>query len=163
MANKAKIGAAIFAAALVAAVPFIGDREGESLQAYKDSVGVWTVCRGETMGVSPEDKLTKQQCDLLTQTRIGIFMSQVVAKLAVPLSPETLAAHTSFAYNIGLEGYGRSTTLRLTNAGEPKNGCYAMMKWITAGGRDCSVRSNNCYGLFLRRQDEVKLCLQGVK
>lgn len=163
MANKAKIGAGIIAAALVAAIPFIGDREGESLQAYRDSVGVWTVCRGETLGVNPDDKLTKQQCDYLTQSRIGMFMFQVVDKLQVPLPPETLAAHTSFAYNIGLDGYGRSSALRLTNAGDVKGGCYAMMKWVTAGGKDCSVRSNNCYGLFLRRQDEVKLCLQGVK
>ena len=163
MANKVKIGAGVIAAALVAAIPFIGDREGESLQSYKDSVGVWTVCRGETFGVTPDDKLTKQQCDLLTQSRIGMFMFQVAGNITVPVSPNMLAAHTSFAYNIGIDGYKRSSTLRLTNAGDYKGGCNAMMKWITAGGRDCSVRSNNCYGLFLRRQDEVKLCLQGVE
>ncbi|MGE0383071.1 MAG: lysozyme [Hyphomicrobium sp.] len=161
--SRAKIGAAVIAAALVAAIPFIVDREGESLQAYKDSVGVWTICHGETFGVNPEDKLSKKQCDLLTQSRIGMFMFQVTSLLTVPLSPETLAAHTSFAYNIGLEGYARSSTRRLTNQGDLKNGCLAMMKWITAGGKDCSVRANNCYGLYKRRQDEVALCLSGVK
>lgn len=163
MVNKTKISIAVVAAALVAAVPFITDREGESLQSYQDSVGVWTVCRGETLGVTANDKLTKQQCDLLSQSRIGMFMLQITPLITTAITPPTLAAHTSFAYNIGVDGYKRSTTLRLTNAGDVKGGCEAMMKWITAGGRDCSVRANNCYGLYKRRQDEVKLCLSGLQ
>jgi lysozyme len=163
VANKTKIGITVVAAALCAAVPFIIDREGESLEAYRDSVGVLTICHGETFGVGETDKLTKTQCDALSQSRIGMFMLQIVPLIEEDMSPATLAAHTSFAYNIGIDGYRRSTTLRLTNAGDLKGGCQAMMKWVTAGGKDCSVRANNCYGLFLRRQDEVNLCLSGVK
>lgn len=163
MANKAKIGITVVAAALIAAVPFITDREGESLEAYRDSVGVLTICRGETLGVSAGDKLTKEECEALAQSRIGMFMLQIVPLIETEVSPKTLAAHTSFAYNIGIDGYKRSSTLRLTNAGDLKGGCNAMMKWITAGGKDCSYRFNNCYGLYTRRQDEVKLCLAGLK
>lgn len=162
MVSKTKIGITIVAAALIAAVPFITDREGESLEAYKDSVGVLTICRGETFGVSANDKLTKEECAALAQSRIGMFMLQIVPLIENEVSPKTLAAHTSFAYNIGIDGYRRSTTLRLTNAGDLRGGCQAMMKWLTAGGKDCSVRENNCYGLYLRRQDEVKLCLAGL-
>lgn len=161
--KKVGIGISVVAAALVAAVPFIVDREGESLQAYQDSVGVWTICHGETHGVTSADKLTKQQCDLLSQSRIGMFMLQITDLIEVPMTPNTLAAHTSFAYNIGIAGYTRSSALRLTNQGYLKQGCEAMMKWTKADGRDCSMRANNCYGLYKRRQDEVKLCLSGVQ
>lgn len=160
--NKAKISITVIAAALVAAVPFIVDREGESLDAYRDAVGVWTICNGETLGVSPGDKVTKEQCRLLAQSRIGQFLIEVAQEVSYPVSAPTLAAHTSFAYNIGLPGYKRSSTLRLTNQGNPKAGCEAMMNWYTAGGKDCRVKANNCYGLIKRRQDEIKLCLSGA-
>lgn len=165
MENKTvkRVSIVTVAAALVAAVPFIIEREGESLEAYEDSAGVLTICHGETFGVNDGDVLTKTECDALSQSRIGMFMLQIVPLIEQDMTPTTLAAHTSFAYNIGLEGYKRSSTLRLTNAGDLKGGCLAMMKWITAGGKDCSARVNNCYGLYMRRQDEVKLCLSGVR
>ena len=161
--NKTKMGAAAVAAALCVAIPFIMAHEGESLTAYKDSAGIWTICHGETFNVSATDKLTKEQCDTLSHSRVGMFMLQITPMLKVNLEPATLAAHTSFAYNIGIEGYRRSTALRLTNAGNLKAGCAAMLKWTIADGKDCKVRANNCYGLFTRRQDEVNLCLSGIK
>lgn len=163
MENKKTIGAVTIAAALLVAVPFVTSHEGESLQAYQDSAGKWTICHGESFNVQPKDKLTTQECDALAQSRVGMFMLQVTQALRVPLPPATLAAHTSFAYNIGIAGYKRSSALRLTNAGNAKGGCRAMLKWVLADGKDCSIRSNNCYGLYLRRQDEVKLCLSGLQ
>lgn len=156
MANKTRIGITVVAAALAAAVPFIIDREGESLDSYQDIVGVWTICHGETFGVSAGDKLTKEQCDLLSQSRVGQFMLQIVPEIRYPISAPTLAAHTSFAYNIGLEGYKRSSTLRLTNQGDTAGGCRAMALWNKANG----VVSK---GLINRRNEEIKLCLSGVQ
>lgn len=154
--NKAKIGITIIAAALASAVPFIIDREGESLDSYQDIVGVWTICHGETFGVGDGDKLTKDQCNLLSQSRIGQFMLEIVPEIRYPVSAPTLAAHTSFAYNIGLAGYKRSSTLRLTNQGDVAGGCRAMMLWNKADGKVSK-------GLINRRNEEIKLCLSGVK
>jgi lysozyme len=162
--SKVKKAAAggLIAISTMLAIPFITDREGESLEAYRDSVGVWTICNGETYGVKPGDRRTKEECRLLTKSRVGQFMAQVAASITVPVTPEQLAAHTSFAYNIGIAGYRRSSTLRLTNAGKPVEGCQAMMMWHKAGGRDCRIRANNCYGIITRREDEIKLCLTGL-
>lgn len=146
------------AAALLIAIPFIADREGESLVAYQDVGKVWTICNGETEGVRPSDRMTPEQCRALTQSRVGQFMGKVDALLQPDVPPATLAAHTSFAYNVGINGYAKSQTLKLSNTGDIMAGCDAMMNWYTAGGRDCRVRGNGCYGLVLRRQDEVKLC-----
>lgn len=159
---KTKISAGVIATALLAAIPFITDREGESLESYQDVVGVWTICNGETHGVKPGDRRTQDECRQLTQSRVGQFMTAVAQNLTVEVSSSTLAAHTSFAYNIGLSGYAGSKALKLTNAGDPKAGCLAMGNWYTAGGRDCRIRANNCYGLVQRRNDEIKLCLSGL-
>lgn len=164
-ANKGKIiTAGVLAAATLIAMPFIGDHEGDKLDSYEDVVGVWTICEGVTgAGVHQGVKMTPAQCDALDKSKIGQFMTQVASKLMIAVSPETLAAHTSFAYNIGIAGYSRSKTLLLTNAGKIRQGCLAMANWETAGGHDCTVRENGCYGLVERRNDEIALCLGGVK
>lgn len=164
--NKTQVlkrsGASITAALLIA-VPFICGHEGESLKSYEDVVGVWTICNGVTAGVKPGMTKTKAECDQVTQSTIGKFMTAVSNKLIAPVSPQTLAAHTSFAYNIGMEGYSRSSTLRLTNQGHIVEGCNAMMIWHTAGGKDCRQLANNCHGLITRRQDEIDLCIAGTE
>lgn len=162
--KKSILGAGVIAAAIIIASPFIGDHEGDKLESYEDVAGVWTVCEGVTgPNIKPGLKMTVQQCNELDQSTIGQFMGQVVALVKVPLAPETLAAHTSFAYNIGIAGYARSKTLKLTNAGNIIAGCKAMANWETAGGVNCAIKANGCYGLVLRRNDEIKLCESGKK
>lgn len=158
-----KGGTAAIASAMLLAIPFIVDREGESLESYRDVVGVWTICHGETAGVKPGQRATKEECQQLTNSRVGQFMTQVQGMLAVSVAPQTLASHTSFAYNVGLAGYARSMTLRETNKGNIAAGCWAMANWYTAGGKDCRIRRNGCYGLVTRRKDEINLCLSGLK
>lgn len=161
--NKSKIAAGVIATALLVAVPFIGSKEGDKLDSYKDVVGVWTVCEGITgPQVKPGVHMTKTQCDQLDNSTIGQFMTSVANRLTVEVSAKTLAAHTSFAYNIGLAAYARSKTLKLTNQGKLSQGCYAMANWEVAGGKDCRLRENHCYGLVERRTDEIALCLEGI-
>lgn len=163
-ATKAVLGAGVLAAALYIVSPFIATHEGDKLDSYEDMAGVWTVCEGVTgPNVTPGIKMTAAQCDGLNKSEIGGFMTKVANRLNVTVSPETLAAHTSFAYNIGIAGYSRSKTLLLTNQGKLTKGCLAMANWETAGGLDCTVKSNGCYGLVMRRNDEINLCLVGIQ
>lgn len=157
-----KPATALIAAGMVSLAPMLAENEGRRLTAYQDSVGVWTICEGITLGVKRGDKLTDEQCDELVRQTQRAFMTSVASKLTVPVTKEQLVAHTHFAYNIGLGGYSRSQTLKLTNAGEWEKGCEAMMNWYRAGGRDCRVRKNNCYGVVVRRQKERDLCLTGA-
>jgi lysozyme len=159
--NKGKIAAATITAALLIACPFIGTHEGDKLSAYEDVVGVWTICGGVT-GTHAGVKMTEQQCTDLTNSTIGHFMTKVASLIKVNVSPKLLAAHTSFSYNIGIEGYKRSKTLSLTNSGRLADGCRAMRHWVIAGGKDCTIKANGCYGLVNRRKDEINLCLSGV-
>jgi lysozyme len=161
MMKRFRIAAGIIAASMTVATPFIIKHEGNKLEAYEDVVGVWTVCAGVAY-VPKNTKYTKEQCDKINATTIGKHMDQVAKLVKVPMSPRTLAAHTSLHYNIGDAAYARSTALKLTNSGNMAEGCNAFLKWKIAGGKDCSIKSNNCYGLWNRRQEEKKLCIAGL-
>lgn len=50
---------------LAVAVPLIAKWEGLRTEAYRDIVGVWTVCYGETKGVRPGDLYSKAECDAM--------------------------------------------------------------------------------------------------
>lgn len=165
MGNKMQLfkrTAAVLAASLLITVPFIFDHEGESLSSYEDVAGIWTICHGVTGGVIPGMVMTPKECEQLSQSAVGQFLQAVSNDLQIEVSAPFLAAHTSFAYNIGLAGYKRSSALRLANAGQFEASCESMMLWHTAGGKDCRIRANNCYGVIARRQDEIALCLSGI-
>lgn len=169
--KAAGVGVTAAGAALLIAVPFIVDLEGESLKSYQDVVGVWTVCSGETEGVTPGEIRTSEACRELTASRVGQFMSKVDAAIKPEIHPKTLAAATSFAYNVGIGGFLSSQALKNFNSGDLGAACKAMMKWngLTVKGvkYDCNQpvniqRINGCRGLVNRRKAEVKLCLEGV-
>ncbi len=141
------------------AVSFIGRWEGLRLEAYRDIVGVWTVCYGETKGVSAGDKYTKAECDAMLAREIQSYR----AGLQRHFTPSTIAdltverdvAFTSLAYNVGVSAAGKSTATKRLNAGNIVGACEALGWWNKAGGR--VVR-----GLVNRRKEETELCLMGV-
>lgn len=154
--------AAFFATALLYLVPQLEGDEGLKTKAYQDVGGVWTICNGETQGVYKGMQVTEEFCRDLTPKRAEVFMMGVYSNLQKPLSIDTFRSHVGFAYNIGLGAYKKSQVLKLTNKGDLIGGCKAMMNWYTAGGRDCRIKSNNCYGVIKRRERERDLCLTGL-
>ncbi|WP_244581612.1 glycoside hydrolase family protein, partial [Escherichia coli] len=60
-------------------------------------------------------------------------------------------------YNIGPGKCFPSTFYKRINAGDRKGACEAIRWWIKDGGRDCRIRSNNCYGQVSRRDQESAL------
>ncbi len=148
------------AAFLARAVPFVGGWEGLCLTAYKDVVGVWTVCYGETRGVKPGDVYTREECETIFARRLLSFRNGIHGYLTVETLAERLplprdVAWTSFAYNVGVAGAGNSTATRRLNAGDVAGACDALGWWNKAGGR--VIR-----GLVNRRAEETRLCMEGV-
>lgn len=143
---------------LAVAVPFVGKWEGLRLTAYRDIVGVWTICYGHTRTVIPGETRTRQECDdllgsELLEYREGLhgYLTAETLRTRLPVTRDV--AYTSLAFNVGIAGAGRSTAVRRLNAGDVAGGCQAIGWWNKAGGR--VVR-----GLVLRRAEEVKLCLR---
>ena len=152
--KKAGIG---LTAAGVLAVATVGAYEGLRTTSYRDVIGVWTACYGETRGIKPGMRFTKAQCDQMLVDGLEDFEAGMRRCLANPdaIPDKPYVAFLSLSYNIGTGAFCRSTVARRANAGDLRGACEAMLAFNRAGGRE--VR-----GLTNRRQAERKLCLEGV-
>lgn len=147
------------------AVSFIGGWEGVRLYSYRDIIGVWTACYGETKGIGPGMKFTKEQCDDMFIGGIQRHEEGMRKCLKNPdaLPMKTYVAALSLTYNIGIGGFCRSTMAKRLNAGDLPGACKALTWYTRAGGKQVK-------GLVNRRIDglpgmisEYKLCLQGIE
>lgn len=138
------------AAALIVATPFIAAKEGKRNNPYYDTVGVLTVCYGETR--VPMRRYTDAECLAQFNKALGEDFGPAVLKCTPGIAdrPRVLASAISLAYNIGISGYCRSTAARKFNAGDIKGGCNAFMLW------------NLPREIIGRRKKERDLCLSGV-
>lgn len=148
------LAALVGATALAALVPTVQRWEGREHRAYRDIVGVWTICDGDTKNVRPGQVATEAECDVRLERQL-IAHAKPVLKCVPALRdrPYALAASASLAYNIGPAGFCRSTAARRFNAGNWRGGCDAFLMWNRAGGR--VIR-----GLTNRRKSERLICLR---
>ncbi|MCV6547857.1 MAG: lysozyme [Cohaesibacter sp.] len=147
-------------ATLDIAVPFIGKEEGKRNKAYRDIVGVPTLCYGSTRGVHMGMERTDAQCIQLLRLEVKEYRHKLHRYFTTSTKQNRLtakrdAAYTSLAFNCGIRAIGRSTATRRLNAGNIKGGCKALTWWNKAGGR--VVR-----GLKMRRAREYALCMAGL-
>jgi len=155
IAGAALGGESLAAAALALAVPMIERWEGTRLLPYRDIVGIWTVCAGETRVAMR--RYTRAECAaLLHATVVNDYGAAVLRAVpALETRPHQLAASISLSYNIGTAAFARSTVARRFNAGDWRGGCEAFLMWNKAGGKVVQ-------GLANRRADERRLCLTGL-
>lgn len=153
---------AVAAAAGILAGAFLMQHEDIRTVPYRDSVGVLTVCVGETAAIYVNQPQTRASCERILGQRLTEYAEGVSSGIVVALSVKQFGALISFCYNVGLPSCKRSEAFRLINQGRYREGGLAMLNWYKAGGRDCRVRANNCYGMWLRRQAEVQLFLEGT-
>lgn len=147
------------ASAVVIATQFLHEVEGDRLTAYRDGGGIYTACMGVTEGVNAGDRFTPEQCAKMDAAAVTKAADVVKRIVTVPLTEPERAAVISFcAYNIGPGKCADSTFLRKLNAGDRAGACAEIKRWIFDGGKDCRIRSNNCYGQINRRQMETELC-----
>ena len=77
MSLKKKLGAGAAAVVIATATPFIAKWEGLETTAYRDIVGVPTVCYGETRGVKMGDAYTKDQCMDMLKVAVGEYYTKI--------------------------------------------------------------------------------------
>lgn len=144
----------------IIAVALVGGFEGLRTTAYRDVVGVPTICYGETKNVQMGDRFTKTECDQMLADRLQEFNDGVNKCLKVDVPDKVRAAFVSLAYNIGVAGFCSSTTLRRANAGDLVAACMAMTRWNKA---TVNGKLREVHGLTVRRGAERDLCLEGVR
>lgn len=125
--------------------------EGNENQAYRDIVGVATICRGEIKGVKMGDYRTNEQCDKSTVKELEQYNKAMLKYVKVPLAPYEEVAYTSFVWNLGEVNFKNSTLLKKLNAGDHSGACKELLRWNKAGGKE--VR-----GLTNRRNHEFEVC-----
>lgn len=156
-------GAAGLIAAMVAiATPQWELWEGTKQLAYRDIVGVLTICSGDTRDVFEGQYATEEECRERTAKIMMEFGGSVAASSpGIEQSPYEWASHTTFAGNIGKAGYRRSSTRRHFVLDRPVMACRAMRLWNRAGGRVVQGLVNRREGEG-NRIGEYELCLVGA-
>ncbi len=152
------VGAGAITGAGMLAISVVGNWEGLRLYAYRDVIGVWTACYGETAGIRPGMKFTQEQCDVMFIGSLAEHEAGMRACLKAPdaLPEKSYVAFVSATYNIGVGAFCGSSMARKVNVGDVRGACEALMLWVKAGGKVVQ-------GLVNRRSAERKLCLEGLR
>lgn len=143
--------AASVAAILTAATAVIAAFEGLRTKPYRDPVGVMTVCYGETS--AQMRTYTPDECAQLLRERIARDYAPAVFECVPSLmrAPDAAVAAISFAYNVGVGAFCKSTMANKMRIGDIRGGCDEFKRWVYAGGRQLP-------GLVKRREVEADLC-----
>ncbi len=135
--------------------------EGLRLKAYRDAVGVWTIGYGHTSmagppKVRPGMRITKAEAEAILRRDVERFADKVAAIVGPAamacLNENQFGALVSFAFNVGLGNFRRSSVLRAVRDGRLDDVPRLLMRWTRAGNRRLT-------GLVRRRRAEGRLWL----
>ena len=141
-------------------------QEFESFEAtpYLDSARVWTIGYGSTYypngtPVTGRDKpITREYAETIQRHVIATDFEPVINELLKSeiasgfITQNMYDAILSLTYNIGVNGFRRSSVLRLLKQGDKENAGNAFLLWNKAGGKVLK-------GLVNRRKKERELFL----
>ena len=133
-----------------AGLELIREHEGCRLEAYQDSVGVWTIGYGHTSGVKQGDTCTAEEAEGWLSHDVGTAEYCIKQNVAVELTQGEYDALCSFTFNLGCSALRNSTLLRKLNAGDYDGAAAEFHKWNHAGGKVLA-------GLTARRQAEAEM------
>lgn len=138
-------------------IAILHEHESLRLNAYLCPAGVPTIGWGNTYyengkKVRVGDKISKSRADELFENITNdVFVPEVKNLLKVRLNDNQFSALVSFAYNVGIGNFQKSTLLRKVNT-NPNDERIAdeFKRWNKSNGRVLN-------GLIRRRNDEAKL------
>lgn len=155
------------AAVVLAGEHIIKGWEGLRLVAYRDIVGVWTICYGETKGVRAGMRRTAAECEALLYERLYrdfyMPMSACAAPAFVQAPVAVQAAMLGGGYNFGVGGWCGSTAARHIRAKEWRQACDAQTAWNRAGGKVVQGLVNRREMGDASRLGEGELCVTGLQ
>lgn len=138
---------------------------------YKDPVGIWTVCSGDTEAVVAGVRETPAQCKARLEKSV-LKHAQALERLPADAPDYVYLAGIDFAYHVGVYGAKNSTAFKLVAQREYAKAGEALLQWRyvtdnskrgkqgwqSIGGQwkyDCSTVGNTvCAGIWKRRMWE---------
>ena len=118
----------------VAGCDLIASREGCVLQAYLDTVGIYTVGVGHTGRSSPPTvhpgmRITRAQADAFLTADLAPAEATVNEDVKVKLTQNQFDSLVSLVFNIGGLGFQGSTVLRKINKGLYDEAADGFLMW----------------------------------
>jgi len=138
-----------------AGVRLVKSFEGWRASAYRDAVGHWTIGYGHTSMAGPPKvhqgmHITRAEGSEILARDLQYFADEIQPLINVPLSDNQFSALVSFAYNVGVGNFRKSSVLKKVNAGQFDKAASRFVLWNKAGGRVLN-------GLTRRRLAEAAL------
>jgi lysozyme len=160
--HKVGVAGASGAAVIAAVLSFTTKWEGTDLVAKRDAIGTGhpvTYCHGQTSefgDVKVGQRFTPAQCKEKLAASMPKYLAGIDPCIKREIPVKTKAALLDAAYNAGPAAVCHSRMVALMNEGKIEAGCKAFPTWYVRS--DGQVRR----GLINRRNDEMKLCLEGL-
>ncbi len=136
--------------------------EGMRPVAYKDPVGIVTVCAGHTKTAKLGQVKTEAQCAKLLQQDVRDSETAIKRLTTAKLTQRQYDALVSFVFNVGEPNYASSTLLKHINAGRCHAAADEFVKWnkatrwrIVVPGEPPTKEKVVLPGLTVRRQAEA--------
>lgn len=114
---------------------FLKDLEGLKLSPYLDTRGIPTIGVGSTYYEDntpvkiTDHPITKERALQLLSFHIKKFEDGINSLVKVKLNQNQFDALTSFAYNVGLGAFSKSTLLKLLNSGKYTEAANEFLSW----------------------------------
>ena len=169
MQNKTKVSVAILAAS-AAFFTTLEKYEGNVPVPYKDTGGVVTQGIGSlTKPDGTKIKMTDPPISRKTAlewAKAHVSKDEIVFRKSldgVKLSQVEYDVYLDFMYNFGQGNWRSSSMLRNLKTSKYKQACDSLLKYkfVTKGKSklDCSIRKNNCYGVWTRQLERHSKCM----
>ena len=159
--SKTKISIIALAASAAFFTSLIG-YEGYESKPYLDSAKVATIGIGSTTYENgskvkmPDKPITKERAVQIAQAHI--LKDEIVFKKSlqgVKLTQAEYDVYLDFTYNFGQSNWNNSSMRKNLQAGHYVQACKSLLKWKYVAKKDCSIRSNNCWGVWVRQQERL--------
>lgn len=160
---RTAIGAlSLSAAAFVALVAHEGytDRAIVPVKGDRPTVGFGSTFKEDGTPVQMGDTITAPQAVKRSLGHISKDESALKQCVTGAMSQAEYDLLVDFSYQYGTKMACNSSIVRHINAGQYTEACQAYGRFKIVAGRDCSVRSNGCYGVYTRSQERVTKCME---
>lgn len=139
-----------------AAIDLIKNFEGCRLNAYICPGNVVTIGWGTTYykdgsKIKMGDKITRKEADEIFEFQIQQYAAKVLPHIKAKITENQFGALVSFGYNVGVNGFAKSTLLKKININHLDPSIkIEFLRWNKAAGKILA-------GLTKRREAEAKL------
>lgn len=134
--------------------------EGMKTHPYIDIGGVPTACTGITgKDVNMNKIYTIPECQKLLTKQIQLKQPALLKCINVPITQNEYDAYTIMAFNIGVNGFCTSSTVKELNKGNHAHACNLIANQDNGKPNWSYVNGKYVQGLYNRRLFEKNMCL----